>query len=977
MTPQNNKGNDHFFNKRQDIIALIKEEMALRCNDNQTIHIDKGFMEFGLDSIELLDLGASIEEATGIEIEPDILFEYSTIESLATYLHSVLNPKVEQVGSDLENDQPENDVAVIGLGCSFPGGANNPELLWQALVRGDDLLEVHPTKRSVYKEPLGGFLDEIEYFDAEFFGISPKEAIYIDPQQRLLLENIWDALKHAEIDIKDLRGSKTGVYVGISNNDYRQYLSNRSVKPSLFYSTGVATSVASGRISYLLGLSGPCMSVDTACSSSLVSVHLACQAIRNGECNLAIVAGVNIILEPTHTNNLMAAGMLSVDGKCKSFDIKANGFVRSEGCGVVILSKSDANFAKEPLAIIKGSAVNQDGHSSGLSAPSIKAQQDVIDSALSNAGICAADVDYIEAHGSGTPIGDTIELNALKRCYMPRDNKLKIGSIKASIGHTESGSGIAGLIKVVLSLMYEKIPPQINFQQLNKNTKLSSEESIIHTELKSWPRSNRKRIAGVSSFGFSGTNCHMILSESSHKNIITPYVGNNYMREKIWVIDDIEKLNNVKFKSIKHDVLSSKTTLANGDVIYIGKLNLKALSYLKSHDIFGNYLFPGAAFLELLMKIAFFEFQNNNYNIDNFSIIQALIINQDETIELQVIVKKTSQILQATIYAKTANEVQWIEYAVAEIVSINQPIKLSQEKILSVENNSEPKLFYEAMNKNGIHYGNEFKVIKSINIMGNKIVANLQSSEAKSDFSIHPTLLDGCFQAAVLWDFCQGNMKNDEAYLPISINTFRVYKSLPEYIVVLAEIKNIKAKEIVVCDIKIMDQDGNVIANIDGLTGKRATHKAIKQQLAEGSVITKINKTIDLYKILKSTPKQRRLKVIKGFIKDQVAKVLNKDPKLIDMSIGFFDMGMDSLMLLEVQQRVQVAMGEDIKLNQTASFDFPSPDALSIKVFNDLENEYEDIIVSKIETPIIKNDKVQEDVLKLSIEDLIKKIDED
>lgn len=711
-----NNNNKNQFNTIESIIDLLKIEVSRSLDDGRNISVNKGFIELGLDSLELVELASTIEEKVGVEIETDRLFEHSNIESLATYLHSFLNsqsPSTNEEEVIADSVAEEGDIFVIGIGCRFPGGINNPDDLWRSLINGEDLLAKEVKNRMAYKEKLGGFLEEIEYFDANHFGISPREAIYIDPQQRILLEVIWDTLKNANMSLESLRDTNTGVYVGISNNDYRKCLSDSTLNPSLFYSTGNASSVASGRISYLLGLNGPCLSIDTACSSSLVAAHLACQAIRNGECEIAIIAGVNLILEPTHTNNLMAATMLSPEGRCKSFDMSANGFVRSEGCGVILISRNDMH-ADKALAVIKGSAINQDGHSGGLSAPNIKSQHAVILAALKNAGISHTDVDYIEAHGSGTSIGDTIELNAIKRGYTPRENPVKIGSIKASIGHAEAASGIAGLIKTILALAHQQLPKQLHFKEKNKHIQLSNEEGIILQSTQPWIRSKRRRIAGISSFGFSGTNCHMIVAESPGKLKLSTYQANQYNREYYW-IDKKSQSKNQFFSSTTHPLLTQKLTLSNGDTLYTGRLSLTNFPYLIDHAIFSYILFPGAAFCELLMAVAQEQFGVYAFSIENFALTKALIIREHDEIEFQTIMKNSNDSLDVKIYAKYKPESEWVCYCTANVKD-NVDVAEIHTDIQEPKNQERHDAckFYDIMNANGIHYGDKFQVIKEI-----------------------------------------------------------------------------------------------------------------------------------------------------------------------------------------------------------------------------------------------------------------------
>jgi acyl transferase domain-containing protein len=433
-------------------------------------------------------------------------------------------------------------LAIVGAGCRYPGGIEDPEGLWNLVRRGvDAVVEVPPDRwdADAYYSPdpkapgkmitrRGGFLPRVDLFDPQFFGISPREATTMDPQQRFLLEAAQEALESAAIAPDRLVGSSTGVFVGITTSDYAQLLRLGGPEHSDVYAaTGGALNAAAGRIAYTFGLQGPCVSVDTACSSSLVAVHLACQSLRAGESDLALAGGVNVVLSPDAMVLFSKWGMMAPDGACKTFDAAADGFVRAEGCAVIALKRlSDALAARDPiLAVIRGSAVNSDGRSSGLTVPNGLAQQAVIRKALANAGLEPADVDYVEAHGTGTSLGDPIEVEALgavMRQGRPPERPLLVGSVKTNIGHAEAASGVAGLLKVVMSLRHEAIPPHLHFSRPNPRIPWGELPIAVPTVLTPWPRSARARRAGVSAFGFSGTNAHVLLEEAPPPPVARP-----------------------------------------------------------------------------------------------------------------------------------------------------------------------------------------------------------------------------------------------------------------------------------------------------------------------------------------------------------------------------------------------------------------------------------------------------------------------
>lgn len=426
-------------------------------------------------------------------------------------------------------------IAIIGMGCRFPG-ARNPEAFWQLLENGVDAITEVPADRwnlDAFYNPLpgrkgkintrwGGFLNQVDKFDPEFFGITPREAVYIDPQQRLLLEVAWEALEDAGLAAEKLVRTNTGVFIGISSSDYRQKIKDYS-QLNAYMGTGNAFSIAANRLSYVFDFCGPSVVVDTACSSSLVGVHLACQSLRTGESDLALAGGVNLILSPELTIIFSQAHMMAPDGRCKTFDAKANGYVRGEGCGVVVLKRlSDAIKDNDNIiALIKGSAVNQDGRSNGLTAPNGPSQEAVISQALKNAAVSPNQISYVEAHGTGTPLGDPIEAEALGNVLSigrSAEDYCIVGSVKTNIGHLEAAAGIASLIKVALMLRYRQIPPSVHFEQPSPYIAFDKLLIQVQQKLAPIPEKDFPALAGVSSFGFGGTNAHMILEEGPSPN---------------------------------------------------------------------------------------------------------------------------------------------------------------------------------------------------------------------------------------------------------------------------------------------------------------------------------------------------------------------------------------------------------------------------------------------------------------------------
>jgi len=456
-----------------------------------------------------------------------------TNEGLPAVKQALIMIKQLQAKLDAEVRAKSEPIAIIGMGCRFPGGATTPEEFWRLLEgRVDAITGVPPdrwrTDATDQRHYLSGadqrslrwgaFLKNVNLFDAHFFGISPREAKAMDPQQRLLLETAWEALERAGQIPERLTGTRTAVFVGIVGNDYEALSTSTGVTQDIYTITGNGHCFPAGRLSYVLGLQGPSMAIDTACSSSLVALHLACQSLRAGESSLALAGGVSLMLTPTVTRLLAASHALAPDGRSKTFDAEANGFVRGEGCGVLVLKRlSSAMADRDPiLAVIRGSAVNQDGRSSGLTTPNVLSQEALLRQALDSAGVPASAIGYVETHGTGTPLGDPIELAALADVIgRPRadGSACVLGAVKTNIAHSEAAAGIAGVIKVVLSLQHEAIPPNLNFKSLNPRISLKGTPFVIPTELYPWKAGSKPRLAGVSSFGMSGTNAHVILEE--------------------------------------------------------------------------------------------------------------------------------------------------------------------------------------------------------------------------------------------------------------------------------------------------------------------------------------------------------------------------------------------------------------------------------------------------------------------------------
>jgi amino acid adenylation domain-containing protein/non-ribosomal peptide synthase protein (TIGR01720 family) len=520
--------------RKEEIAAWLRAHIAERTHLSvHMIYTDMPFISFGLSSIDAIGLSGELENWLGVSFSPTLIYDYPSIDALAKYIETYIG-STEVSYKESSTDQAPADldgIAIIGLGCRFPG-AENPRAFWQLLTSGGDAISEVPAARWNSQELYapeagvpnkmntrwGGFLERVDTFDARFFGISAREAEQLDPQQRLLLEVAWETFEQAGINPKRMAGSATGVFVGISSYDYVLQQAKYAQTIDAYLGTGNAHSVAANRLSYVFDLRGPSIAVDTACSSSLVAVHQACQSLRAGECTLALAGGVNVLLSSETTIAFSQAHMMAADGRCKTFDASANGYVRSEGCGLVLLKplKQALKDGDTVLAVVRGSAINQDGASNGLTAPNGPAQEAVIRQALATAHVKPADISYVETHGTGTALGDPIEVKALKAVLMQDravDQPCLLGAVKSNIGHLEAAAGIAGLIKTVLCLLHHEIPPNLHFKQLNPYIDLSATPFSLPTEKRQWISSSL-RIAGVSAFGFGGTNAHVIIEEA-------------------------------------------------------------------------------------------------------------------------------------------------------------------------------------------------------------------------------------------------------------------------------------------------------------------------------------------------------------------------------------------------------------------------------------------------------------------------------
>lgn len=954
------------------LIQQISSVLGL--SKTATIAGDRLLIELGLDSLLAVELRNHLASATELKLPSGFIYDYPTLNQLLGFFRQTLLEPLEtmpdkQASQSLDQSEP---LAIIGMSCRFPGNVNDPKDYWTLLKNGicgittltnerwsmSDFYDASPDAVGKMYSRSAGLIDNVALFDADFFGISPREATSMDPQQRILLELAWQAIEDAGYDPLALKVPRGGVFVGLGPNDYRQL----NTDPELIdahIGTGNAPSVSAGRLSYQLGWRGPSMVIDTACSSSLVAVHLACRSLRSGESDIALAAGINLMLTPDANIALSRSRMLAADGLCKTFDSRADGYVRSEGAGLVVIKRlSDAVAAKDRvLAVIRGTSMNQDGRSQGLTAPNSLAQIQLMQSALTDASVQAKDIQVVEAHGTGTALGDPIEMQAINQVYGQSRTEafpLTIASVKTNIGHTESAAGIAGLIKLVLCLQNEQIPAHLHLSELNPLLGIDDEFERqivkIPTQLTPWP-STAPRLAALSSFGFSGTNAHLILAQAPISfldaslpseylftiSAKTPaalqqlaeaydlfletmpdnqleamcYTANrgrhhfayrfamvvsnklqlqHYLRHI--AIEDVitnadHAITNIALLSgqsltafaefyqrggcIDWDDYYAQATLQKialptypfqrqhywlplskkfilNDVIdpvlgqslplpfsdeqrYLSLFNQKKPAYLADHQVFGTIVIPGASHTAMMLRAARQLFPESPFSLEDIHYPKALLINEGEQFQLQVIVgaETAQQRTMQVVSRPQEHQDAWSCHATARLKALTTPA--SAPVLPSIDELSQAEYFshatfYQRMWDQGYHLGLTHAWVQEGWAHGHQVVTRLKLPNVGAelnvnDYPLFPGLIDSCQQAI---DRCQTIFRDpiqntQNIYIPYGIDEFRLYRQpdhRDELWCVIHHDETSSSINLINCNLYLFDKHRQLVAEIWG-----------------------------------------------------------------------------------------------------------------------------------------------------------------
>ncbi|ETR71534.1 MAG: hypothetical protein OMM_08058 [Candidatus Magnetoglobus multicellularis str. Araruama] len=842
---------------------------------------------------------------------------------------------IETLKERLHKQHTIEPIAIIGMACRFPGSASTPEKFWSFLEKGNDGVIPVPEDRwhqadfydpdpetpdKMYVNEAGFLTEDISAFDARLFNISPREASEIDPQQRLLLETTWEAIERCGIDPKSLKKSQTGVFVGIIGSEY-MVLPRASI--SAYSMTGSTSHMASGRISHILGLQGPAISIDTACSSALTAIHLACEGIWTGTCQTAIAGGTNLMLTPYPFISLSKIQALAKDGRCKSFDASGDGYGRGEGCGMVVLKKlSDAQKNNDPIqAVILSSVINHDGPSSGLTVPNRFAQTQIYQDALRLAGKNPNDISYIESHGTGTSLGDPIEMQSITDVYSKnRDetNPLIIGSVKANMGHLEGAAGISSLIKTVLCLQHKRIPPQIHLNTLNPRIHLDKIPAIIPKSIHDWDANGKSRMAGISSFGFSGTNAHLIVSEyDGSMPDHTTQALTQFNRKSYWIKSPPETIPEqpIQIQSAPFDCKEMPVPFNPSDY-FVYTISFQNLPDLK--DVHG--IIHVGYFYLMLFKAIEQKYGTTTFTIEEMNFQTALLIPEDSTQHIYLVMKTTDQHIDFQL-TTAVDETQktWLTHVAGRLVLNQKPdTKTAVPDIQSIKQKNQARLgadFYDCMEKNDASLGASVQWIERLWIGETYVLSRFrlpmkQEQKQLVPLNVHPGIFDACAQLFNAFAL-MGKMDNQEmTYMVVRWHHF--YCQIPddhsmELWGYLQIDKTFSQKDMLAGNLILFDDTGNIISQTQ--CEMKGLSKALKQKMAEmkepASQKQARHLNEDLLNQLKNNDFPRKKAILTHYLYEILSPLLEMDIEEMDAETPIRTLGMDSLMGLTFKQTIE------------------------------------------------------------------------
>ena len=942
-------------------LKLTPEELAT------DVHFD----ELGVDSILLADLTRRLDSALDTQLNPNILLEHPNLAALAAYLSgeglrpatlpeaaagmappaalaarpvaATFEPSMSRPPSPSVST-PEGRVAVIGLSCRFPGAAD-AEGFWSNLRNGVDGITEVPAERwdiEALYDPTptpgksiskwGGFLDDVAGFDAGAFGITDEDAPYLDPLIRLMLEGAVQCLRAAGYDRAAVKGTRTGLYVGARIGDYGARARGQRRKGTL---TGSAQNFVSAHVSHVLDLHGPSIVIDTACSSSLVSTHLACRAVLAGECDTALAGGVDLLLDEKPYLGLSAGHALSPDGRCHTFDEGANGFVPGEGCGLVLLKRLDRALADgdQVLAVIEGSAINNDGRTMGLTTPNPAMQEAVVRAALSNAGVRPVDVGYVETHGTGTMIGDPIELKSLRQAFgdVTETGFCGIGSVKTNIGHLLSAAGVASLIKVVLMLQHGQQVPTLHCQRPNPRFDFANSPFAPMREAAPWPARNDARRAAVSSFGFGGTNACMVLSDATpqaYQAQRTPLPPEVFNRKRHWLDPVAGETSPVPSQPVVADLALTAEASADPATLIWKTVIHHDNPIVRDHRVHGVRILPGVTFLDVILRSLQAEGQDPwSWELRNVIFHQpaATAPERDVAVRVTLHLVGDGPARRVTVSGQAPGE-SWRDLVEADLRPALDGDDDAAMDPAEITDNAERTVNLDAIYARARSVEIEHRAfMKSeglVHVRGDEAVATLglsaegrQQSEA---FLLHPALLD----ASTLVPFVFANEGTDvKPYIPFSIECFRARGPLPSDVLVRtsrpwtgdghrSDGGDTGAMDVYYSNIALLDSDGRVLARIDRLAAKRIREAGLIQRLTATQAAPAPLSAAPSSAAVFSTAAQAP--TVERYLQHLVAAALGGTWDAVAVDVGFYELGLDSRNLLDLVRQLEADLSIDL-----------------------------------------------------------------